>query len=70
MTESNKVGSSGTGRKKWKGKGFKLKKGGNKTNLSGNKRKCKKRSGKQSKNIHCFNYGKPGHFACDCIDQR
>ena len=40
MTESIKVGSSGTGRKKWKEKGFKPRKGGNKTNLSGNKRKC------------------------------
>ena len=34
MTKSNKVGSSSTGRKKWKGKGFKPRKGGNKTNLN------------------------------------
>ena len=31
ITESNKVGSSGTRWKKWKGKGLKPKKGGNKT---------------------------------------
>ena len=48
MTESNKVGSSDTGRKKWKGKGFKPRKGGNKTNLSGNKRKRGKRARKQT----------------------
>ena len=46
MTKSNKVGSSGKGWKKWKGKGFKHRKGGNKTNLSGNKHKCRKRTGK------------------------
>ena len=46
MTESNKVGSFSTGWKKWKGKGFKPRKGGNKTNLSGNKRKRRKRVGK------------------------
>ena len=66
MTESNKVGSSGTGWKKWKGKGFKLRKEGNNTNLSGNKRKCEKRARKQSRNMNCFNCGKPGHFAPDC----
>ena len=59
MTESNKVGSYGTRQKKWKGKGFKSRKGGNKTNLSGNKRKSEKHAGKQSKNMNCFNYGKP-----------
>ena len=45
MTESNKVGSSGRRRKKWKGKGFKFSKGGNKTNISRNKRKHGKRIG-------------------------
>ena len=63
MTKSIKVGSSDTRRKKWKGKGFKLRKEGNKTNLSGNKHK---RARKQSRNINCFNYGKPSHFARDC----
>ena len=46
MTESKKVGSSSIGWKKWKGKGFKLRKGGNKTNLSGNKCKRINRTGK------------------------
>ena len=54
MMESNKVGSSDIGLKKWKGKRFKPRKGGNKTNLSGNKRKCEKRTRKQSKNMNCF----------------
>ena len=45
MTKSNKVGSFGIERKKWKGKGFKPRKGGNKTNLSGNKCKSEKRVG-------------------------
>ena len=45
MIEYNKVGSSGTRQKKWKGKGFKPRKGGNKTNLSGNKRKRGKHAG-------------------------
>ena len=66
MTKSNKVESSDTRWKKWKEKGFKPRKGGNKTNLSGNKRKRGKRVGKQSKNMNCFNYGKPGHFARNC----
>ena len=67
MIESNKVGSFDIGQKKWKGKGFKPKKGGNKTNLSGNKRK---RARKQSRNMNCFNCGKLGHFACDCIEPK
>ena len=62
MTESNKVGSSGTERKLWKGKGFKPRKGGNKTNLSGNKRKRRKR--RKAKR------GKPGHFTRDCIEPK
>ena len=61
MTESKKFGASGTGQKKWKGKGFKPRKGGNKTILSINKR-----ARKQNKNMNCFNYGKLGHFARDC----
>ena len=45
MTEFKKFGASETGWKKWKGKGkcFKPRKGGNKTILSGNKRKREKR---------------------------
>ena len=66
MTESNKVGSSGIGHKKWKGKGFKPRKRGNKTNLSENKQKSGKCTGKQRRNMNCFNYGKPCHFARDC----
>ena len=66
MIESNKVGSSGIGWKRWKGKGFKPRKGENKTNLSGNKRKRRKRARKQIRNMNFFNCGKPGHFAHDC----
>ena len=70
MTESNKVGSSDTERKKWKGKGFKPRKGGNNTNLSGNKRKRKKHIGTQSSNMNCFNCGKSSHFALDCTEPK
>ena len=70
MTESSKVGSSGIGWKKWKGKGFRPRKGGNKTNLSENKRKRGKRAGKQSRNMNYFNCGKPGHFAHDCTEPK
>ena len=66
MTRSKKFGASGTGQKKWKGKGFKPRKGGNKTILSTNKRKHGKRTGKHNKNMNFFNYGKLGHFARDC----
>ena len=45
-------------------------KGGNKTILSGNKRKRGKRIGKQNKNMNCFNCGKPGHFAHDCTEPK
>ena len=70
MIESNKVGSFGIGWKKWKVKGFKPKKGGNKTNLSENKRKRGKSVGKQSRNMNCFNCRKPGHFAGDYIEPK
>ena len=70
MTESKKFGASRTGRKKWKGKCFKPRKGGNKTILSENKLKHGKRVGKQNKNMNYFNYGKPGHFVFDCIEQK
>ena len=70
MIESNKVGSSGTGRKKWKGKGFKPRKGGNETNTRGNKCKRGKHAGKQSRNMNCFNCGKPSHFSRDCIEPK
>ena len=70
MTESNKVGSSGTGWKKWEGKGFKPRKRGNKTNLSGKKRKSEKGVGKQSMNMNYFNCGKLGHFSRDCTEPK
>ena len=70
MTESIKVGSSDTERKKWKSKGFKPRKGGNKTNLSGNKHMHGKQPRKQSRNMNCFNYGKPGHVARDYIEPK
>ena len=70
MIESNKVESFGIGQKKWKGKGFKPRKGGNKTNLSGNKCKRGKRVGKQNRNMNCFNCGKPDHFARDCTEPK
>ena len=70
MTESKKFGASGTGQKKWKGKGFKPRNGGNKTILRGNKPKHGKRVGKQNKNMNCFNCEKSGHFSCDCIEPK
>ena len=70
MTESKKFGAFGTAWKKWKGKGFKPRKGGNKTILSGNKRKGRKRTGKQNKNMNCFSYGKPSHFARECTEPK
>ena len=70
MTKSKKFGASRTGRKKWKGKGFKPRKGGNKTILSRNKRKHRKRTRRHKKNMNCFNCGKPGHFARDWIETK
>ena len=68
MTESKKFEASETRQEKWKGKGFKLRKGGNKTILSENK--IGKRTEKKNKNMNCFNCGKPGRFAHDCTEPK
>ena len=70
MTESKKIGASGLGRKKWKGKVRKQRKGGHKPNFNGNKRKCGRLTRNKSKNMNCFNCGKPGHFGRDCIESK
>ena len=44
--------------------------GGDRANFSGNKRKGGSRVGNRSKNMDCFNYGKPGHFARDCTESK
>ena len=53
-----------------KGKVINQRKGGDKANFNGNKRKRKRRVGNKSKNMNYFNYGKPGHFARDCIEPK
>jgi hypothetical protein len=40
------------------------------TSGSGYKRKCGKRDVKKDKNMNCFNYGKPSHFARDCTEPK
>ena len=42
--------------------------GSNKANFSENKRKRNRCAGNKNKNIDCFNYGKPDHFARDCTE--
>ena len=68
MTESKKMRASSSGQKKWKGKVIKQRKGENKGNFSNNKHKHKRHACNESKNMNCFNYGKPSHFAQDCIE--
>ena len=70
MTESKKNGASDSRRKKWKGKEIKQRKGGDKANFSGNKRKREIHVGNKSKNMNCFNCEKPSLFACDCIESK
>jgi len=56
--------------KKKKGKGHKYGNKGIKASSSGHKRKHEKRGGKKSRNINCFNYGKPGHFTHNCTEPK
>ena len=53
--------------KKVKGNGPKYGKRGIKASNSRHKRKCEKHDDKKGKDMNCFNCGKPGHFAHDCI---
>ena len=56
--------------KKWKGKVIKQMNGGDRANFSGNKCKRGSHTSNRSKNMDCFNYGKPGHFARDCTKSK
>ena len=70
MIESKKIGVSGSGQKKWKGKVRKQRKGGDKANFSKNKSRHEIRIGNKRNNMNCFNCGKLGHFARDYTEQR
>ena len=56
--------------KKGKAKGPKYGKRGIKASSSGHKHKRGKRSSKKGKNMNCFNCGKPGDFALNCIEPK
>jgi len=56
--------------KRGKAKGLKYDKRGIEASSSGHKRKREKRGGKKDKNMNCSNCGKPGHFACNCIEPK
>ena len=70
MTKSKKIRAFGSGRKKWKGKVIKQRKGGNKVNFNKNKHKHRRHADNKSKNMNCFNYRKAGHFALDYIESK
>ena len=70
MTESKKIGASGSRRNKWKGKVIKQRKREDKANYNGNQRKHGRHAGNKSKNMNCFNCGKPGHFAHDYTESK
>jgi len=54
--------------KKGNGKGPKYGKIGIEASSNGHKRKRGKHGDKKENNMNCFNYGEPGHFACDCTE--
>ena len=68
ISKTKMRGAYGSKYKRGKAKGPKYGKRGIKESTSGHKRKRGKRGGKKGKNMNCFNYGKPGHFARDCTE--
>jgi hypothetical protein len=58
-------GAYGSKYRKGKRKGLKYSKRRIEASSNGYKRKRRKRGSKKSKNMNCFNCGKPGHFARD-----
>jgi hypothetical protein len=70
ISETKMRGAYGSKYKRGKAKGPKYGNRGIEASSSGHKRKYGKRDDKKDKNMNCFNYGIPGHFARDCTEPK